>query len=136
MRSRFILFVTFLSCFFYSYSQEKVIINQDTLVTITPKNLSTINGIIEEFEWTKAENGTLREIVKTDSVRLCLKDSILAQQELREQKKEEFYIDQAKTLVQEKESLEKDNKKLKKKTAIFSGGAGILGIIIGILIML
>lgn len=136
MRNKLILFAMFLSCFFYMHSQEKVVINQDTLITITPKNLSTINGIIEEFEWTKVENGTLREIIKTDSIRICLKDSILVQQELREKKKEEFYIDQANNLVKEKTSLEEKNKKLKKKATIFTGVGGILGLIIGILIML
>ncbi len=136
MRNKLILFAMFLSCFFYMHSQEKVVINQDTLITITPKNLSTINGIIEEFEWTKVENSTLREIIKTDSIRICLKDSILVQQELREKKKEEFYIDQANNLVKEKTSLEEKNKKLKKKATIFTGVGGILGLIIGILIML
>ena len=136
MRNKLILFAMFLSCFFYMHSQEKVVINQDTLITITPKNLSTINGIIEEFEWTKVENSTLREIIKTDSIRICLKDSILVQQELREKKKEEFYVDQANNLVKEKTSLEEKNKKLKKKATIFTGVGGILGLIIGILIML
>lgn len=139
----FILIVFLFSFTFLGNAQEKVVINGDTLIQITPKNLSTINGIIEEFEWTKKENSLLREAAKIDSTRLCLKDSIIVAQEEREKKKEAYYIEQATQLATENVNLSNQNDKLAtenkkaKKKAWFAGGAGgILGIIIGILIML
>ena len=128
---------------FLGNAQEKVVMNGDTLIQITPKHLSTINGIIENFEWTKKENNLLKEAARIDSTRLALKDSIIVVQEQREKKKEAYYIEQATqlatqnvTLSNQNEKLATENKKAKKKAWFAGGAGGILGIIIGILIML
>lgn len=138
MKNKLCLFILTL---FFSFipigAQEKIILGGDTLVTITPKQLSTINGLIEHLEWTKKEAEVMRLTIRLDSTRIALKDSIIATQEIREKKKEEFYINQSTQLANENLKLSEENKKLRgRKIWAIAGGSGILGLILGILIML
>ena len=73
-----VVLLAFISFSLSINSQEVMVINKDTVITITPKNLKTINGIITSFEWQKKEITTLDSIIKKDSVLLETKDSLLS----------------------------------------------------------
>ena len=121
-----VVLLAFISFSLSINSQEVMVINKDTVITITPKNLKTINGIIPSFEWQKKEITTLDSIIKKDSVLLETKDSLLSTQLIREKKKEDFYVNQAKALASE-------NATLKKKKKVGVRNAAGLGLIIGLL---
>ena len=124
--------------FFSLIGQEKLIVKGDTLVTLTGKQLSTVNGIIESYEWTLKENKLLEKKIATDSARLAAKDSIIVVQKEIEKKKEAYYIEQSEELVRQNMKLQELNESLrgkyKKRTWIIGGAAGILGLLVGILI--
>lgn len=124
--------------FFSLIGQEKMIVKGDTLVTLTGKQLSTVNGIIESYEWTLKENELLEKKIATDSARLAAKDSIIVVQKEIEKKKEAYYIEQSEELVRQNMKLQELNESLKgkykKRTWIIGGAAGILGLLVGILI--
>ena len=124
--------------FFSLIGQEKLIVKGDTLVTLTGKQLSTVNGIIESYEWTLKENKLLEKKIVTDSARLAAKDSIIVVQKEIEKKKEAYYIEQSEELVRQNMKLQELNESLrgkyKKRTWIIGGAAGILGLLVGILI--
>lgn len=105
--------------------------NKDTIVAITPKDVKTINTIIVGYEWRGKEIQALDSLVKKDSLLLATKDSLLATQLVREKKKEDYYIEQAKALATENATLKK-KKKVGVRTA---GGIGLLvGLLIGLIL--
>ena len=127
--------IFFLFFFFpHIHSQQKIVVGKDTVIAITPTELGKINGMIEDLEWTKKENRILHEMVKTDSIRLCAKDSIISAQLSREQKKELYYINQAQDLVNENTKLKSKNSSLKKKTIFGIGIGTVLGFVVGLLL--
>ena len=124
------IIMTFLLFFLFipTNAQSLLINGKDTMVVITPEELVKINKIIVSEEYLRKTVETQNELLSADSALLAEKDSIIQYTELREQKKEAFYIDQT-------TALKKDLKK--KKTFSFLKGSGIgaiIGLIIGILL--
>lgn len=122
-----IILVFLLSFVLSSSAQNKVVINGDTLVTITPENLKTINKIIVDLEYSKKIQTRQQNIIKQDSVLLEIKDSLILQYNIREKKKEEYYISQASKLIE-------DNNKLRKKARVKSTWLGTIGLVLGLLV--
>lgn len=127
-----ILFFSFLFYFNSSiYAQKKILINNDTVVAITPKELSTVNKIIESYEWSKKEIILKDSLIQLDSVNIATQDSLIAELKLREKKKEDFYINQSLLFKQEQERLKKE---FRKKTILGIGGGTLIGALVGILV--
>ena len=122
-----IILIFLLSFVLSSSAQNKVVINGDTLVTITPENLKTINKIIVDLEYSKKIQTRQQNIIKQDSVLLGIKDSLILQYNIREKKKEEYYISQASKLIE-------DNNRLKKKARTKSTWLGTIGLVLGLLV--
>lgn len=122
-----IILVFLLSFVLSSSAQNKVVINGDTLVTITPENLKTINKIIVDLEYSKKIQTRQQNIIKQDSVLLGIKDSLILQYNIREKKKEEYYISQASKLIE-------DNNRLRKKARVKSTWLGTIGLVLGLLV--
>lgn len=110
-----------------SSAQNKVVINGDTLVTITPENLKTINKIIVDFEYSKKIQTKQQSIIKQDSILLGVKDSLISLYNIREKKKEEYYINQTNKLIE-------NNNRLRKKAKMKSTWLGSIGLLIGLLV--
>lgn len=121
------IIIVLLSFVLSSSAQNKVVINGDTLVTITPENLKTINKIIVDLEYSKKIQTRQQNIIKQDSVLLGVKDSLILQYNIREKKKEEYYISQASKLIE-------DNNKLRKKARVKSTWLGTIGLVLGLLV--
>lgn len=114
----------------YSYGQEIIELEGDTMVTISQGQLKTINSIIIDKEYTSKENILLDSLVlQKDSVISILtkkyetKDSIVSRY-IRVIDFQEDRID----------GLEKSIKKEKIRKVGWGIGGGIVGIILGILI--
>ena len=121
------IIIVLLSFVLSSSAQNKVVINGDTLVTITPENLKTINKIIVDLEYSKKFQTRQQNIIKQDSVLLGIKDSLILQYNIREKKKEEYYISQTSKLIE-------DNNKLRKKARVKSTWLGTIGLVLGLLV--
>ena len=107
---------------FPSYAQEKVVLNGDTLVTITPKQLGTINEIIVRYEYGQKEIELKDSIISLDNRSLVLKDSIIVLQKNN-------------ILLQEiiNEDLKRKSKINVRKSIFISSGVGIVvGLLIGL----
>ena len=113
------------------YSQKKVVIGIDTLITITPQELKTINGIIADWEYRMRESVIMDSLLTIKDEQLGIKDSIIVEIQERERIKEEYYLDQSKRLYQENEELKK---KSFFKTVLGAGGGFVLGILLAIII--
>lgn len=114
----------------YSYGQEIIELEGDTMVTISQGQLKTINSIIVDKEYTSKENILLDSLVlQKDSVisiltkKYEIKDSIVSRY-LRVIDFQEDRID----------GLEKSIRKEKIRKVGWGIGGGIVGIILGILI--
>jgi hypothetical protein len=114
----------------YSYGQEIIELEGDTMVTISQGQLKTINSIIVDKEYTSKENILLDSLVlQKDSVisiltkKYEIKDSIVSRY-LRVIDFQEDRID----------GLEKSIKKEKIRKVGWGIGGGIVGIILGILV--
>lgn len=114
----------------YSYGQEIIELEGDTMVTISQGQLKTINSIIIDREYTSKENILLDSLVlQKDSVisiltkKYEMKDSIVSRY-IRVIDFQEDRID----------GLEKSIKKEKIRKVGWGIGGGIVGIILGILI--
>ena len=114
----------------YSYGQEIIELEVDTMVTISQGQLKTINSIIVDKEYTSKENILLDSLVlQKDSVisiltkKYEIKDSIVSRY-LRVIDFQEDRID----------GLEKSIKKEKIRKVGWGIGGGIIGIILGILV--
>lgn len=114
----------------YSYGQEIIELEGDTMVTISQGQLKTINSIIIDREYTSKENILLDSLVlQKDSVisiltkKYEMKDSIVSRY-IRVIDFQEDRID----------GLEKSIKKEKIRKVGWGLGGGIVGIILGILI--
>lgn len=126
--NKLLISILFLFCFFISHSQDTT-----RVIQITPHELSQINGIIEEFEWTKEENRLLREKLSVDSIRLVQKNEEIRTIELRESKKEIYYTDRISSLLTENDKLKLKNEKYRKRIYWGAGISGVVGLAIGLL---
>ena len=135
MKTKLLISILFL---FFSFhlslsGQTMTVINGDTIIQITPQQLGKINGIIEEWKWTKEENRLLKEKSNSDSIRIFLMGEEIKTIEQRETKKEIYYTDKVSSLLTENDKLKLQNKKYKKKFIIGAGVSGAIGIVVGLL---
>lgn len=107
-----------------AYGQKKIILDGDTLVAITPKELVTVNKIIVDLEHTKKQVALQDTMIRLDSLELCMKDSIIETQRIKEVKLNSYWNDQI--------TMEK---KKRKKSIFWSSGIGVtVGLILGLCI--
>lgn len=112
-------------------AQKKVVINNDTLITITPDNLKTINKMIMDLDYHKQVVEGYKELVKKDSVLLGVKDSLIIQYNIREAKKEQYYIDQTSKLMADNKRIKKEGRK---RTTWMSIICLLVGAVVGVLV--
>lgn len=112
-------------------AQKKVVINNDTLITITPDNLKTINKMIMDLDYHKQVVESYKELVKKDSVLLGVKDSLIVQYNIREAKKEQYYIDQTSKLMADNKRIKKEGRK---RTTWMSIICLLVGAVVGVLV--
>lgn len=98
----------------------------DTLVTITPENLKTINSIIVDLESSKEIIRLQKNIIQEDSLIKLEKDSIINYQWSMQKTKDNYYIESIDGL---KKSIEKEKRKKKTLVGVLGSVAAILGII-------
>lgn len=130
MKSKVILLL-FLILPLICSAQKKVVINNDTLITITPDNLKTINKMIMDLDYHKQVVEGYKELVKKDSVLLGVKDSLIVQYNIREAKKEQYYIDQTSKLMADNKRIKKEGRK---RTTWMSIICLLVGAIVGVLV--
>ena len=107
-----------------AWGQKKIVLEGDTLITITPKELVTVNKIIVDLEHTKKQVALQDTMIRLDSLELCMKDSIIETQRIKEVKLNSYWNDQI--------TMEK---KKRKKSIFWSSGIGItVGLILGLCI--
>lgn len=107
-----------------AWGQKKIVLEGDTLVAITPKELVTVNKIIVDLEHTKKQVALQDTMIRLDSLELCIKDSIIETQRIKEVKLNSYWNDQI--------TMEK---KRRKKSIFWSSGIGItVGLILGLCI--
>lgn len=105
-------------------AQEIVEHKGDTLITITPGNLKTINSIIVDLENSKEIIGIQERMIFEDSIIKIQKDSIINYQREIQLKKDDYYINSIQGL---QDSLKKEKRKKKLWTGILGSVAVILG---------
>ena len=130
MKSKVILLL-FLILPLICSAQKKVVINNDTLITITPDNLKTINKMIMDLDYHKQVVEGYKELVKKDSVLLGVKDSLIVQYNIREAKKEQYYIDQTSKLMANNKRIKKEGRKRTTWTSII---CLLVGAVVGVLV--
>lgn len=108
-------------------AQEIIEHKGDTLITITPNNLKTINCIIADFEYNNKQIKLYKEIIFQDSLLISNKDSVIRATNQIMETKEKYYQD---TAAQLQKSLEKEKKKRTLWTSILGGVAAIFGILL------
>ena len=107
-----------------AWGQKKIILEGDTLIAITSKELVTVNKIIVDLEHTKKQVALQDTMIRLDSLELCMKDSIIETQRIKEVKLNSYWNDQI--------TMEK---KKRKKSIFWSSGIGItVGLILGLCI--
>lgn len=134
MKTKILISILFL---FFSFpllhGQTMTVVGGDTIVQITPQQLNQINGIIEDWKWTKEENRLLKEKSSSDSIRISLMGEEIRTIEQREAKKEAYYTDRVSNLLTENDKLKIKNEKYKKKFILGIGISGTAGLVIGLL---
>lgn len=131
MKSKVILLLLLLILPLICSAQKKVVINNDTLITITPDNLKTINKMIMDLDYHKQVVEGYKELVKKDSVLLGVKDSLIIQYNIREAKKEQYYIDQTSKLMADNKRIKKEGRK---RTTWMSIICLLVGAVVGVLV--
>lgn len=107
-----------------AWGQKKIVLEGDTLIAITPKELVTVNKIIVDLEHTKKQMALQDTMIRLDSLELCMKDSIIETQRIKEVKLNSYWNDQI--------TMEK---KKRKKSIFWSSGIGVtVGLILGLCI--
>lgn len=107
-----------------AWGQKKIVLEGDTLIAITSKELVTVNKIIVDLEHTKKQVALQDTMIRLDSLELCMKDSIIETQRIKEVKLNSYWNDQI--------TMEK---KKRKKSIFWSSGIGVtVGLILGLCI--
>ena len=107
-----------------AWGQKKIVLEGDTLIAITSKELVTVNKIIVDLEHTKKQVALQDTMIRLDSLELCMKDSIIETQRIKEVKLNSYWNDQI--------TMEK---KKRKNSIFWSSGIGItVGLILGLCI--
>lgn len=124
MRKTISLLLGFFLITSMAWGQKKIVLEGDTLIAITPKELVTVNKIIVDLEHTKKQVALQDTMIRLDSLELCMKDSIIETQRIKEVKLNSYWNDQI--------TMEK---KKRKKSIFWSSGIGItVGLILGLCI--
>lgn len=119
----------FVALFFFPFfiqGQEIIEHNGDTLITITPGEVKTMNSIIVDLERSKDIISLQKKMILEDSIVIVKKDSIMVVQKELQLKKEDYYISSI-------QGLEKSLKKEKRKRKIWAGILGSVAVILGVL---
>ena len=111
---------------FFAKGQEIIEHNGDTLITITPSNLKTINCIIVDFENTRDQLNNYKKLSIQDSILIRNQTNMIAAKDSLLKKKETYYIQSIKQL---QNSIEKEKKKKRWLWGILGTIAAILGTI-------
>ena len=111
-----------------SYSQQIIEYNGDTLVAITQKDLTTINSIIVDYEYTQKELGYYKNLSQVDSATISALDSIIVEKDIMFKKKEDYYIELNNSI---QTTLKRERKKY--QIAGYSLGAAVLVLVTVIL---
>lgn len=107
-----------------AWGQKKIVLEGDTLIAITLKELVTVNKIIVDLEHTKKQVALQDTMIRLDSLELCMKNSIIETQRIKEVKLNSYWNDQI--------TMEK---KKRKKSIFWSNSIGItVGLILGLCI--
>ena len=103
----------------FSYSQEIVEYKGDTIVAISPKNLSTINSIIADYEITKEMLDLYKQSSFTDSVLIKTLNQTILEKDTMFNKKTDYYTEINRNL----ETIIKKERKKHRFTKTLLGGA-------------
>ena len=124
MRKTISLLLGFFLITSMAWGQKKIVLEGDTLIAITSKELVTVNKIIVDLEHTKKQVALQDTMIRLDSLELCMKDSIIETQRIKEVKLNSYWNDQI--------TMEK---KKRKKSIFWSSGIGVtVGLILGLCI--
>ena len=107
-------------------SQRIVEMNNDTVIVIKPKDVTTINCIIVDLELTKKKCELQDKIILQDSVKIGFLEKIVDTKDSILYKKEIMYNNTI-------NNLEKSIRKEKREKYLWTGAASFLAIIFGIL---
>lgn len=113
-----------LSPFLGIRAQEIVEHKGDTLITLTPENLKTINSIIVDLENIRDLSEVQESLIKEDSVVMAKKDSIIFYQQKIQIMRDNYYVF---SITELQESLRKEKKRKKTWLGILGSVAVILG---------
>lgn len=113
-----------LSPFLGIRAQEIVEHKGDTLITLTPGNLKTINSIIVDLENIRDLSEVQESLIKEDSVVMAKKDSIIFYQQKIQIMRDNYYVF---SITELQESLRKEKKRKKTWLGILGSVAVILG---------
>lgn len=76
MKKISIIFAFLLFFLTNSFSQKRVVINGDTVVTLAPKSVAKINRMLEDRLWLKRENTLKDSLIVIKDMRLTEKDKL------------------------------------------------------------
>lgn len=128
MFRRFFILLVFILVSSFLRSQEVIEYRGDTLISISPKDLVTINTVFTKYSFVKKELDLYKSLHSVDSVLILTKDSILESTKLVYLEKEDYYMRSIETL---ENLIEKEKKKHKiTKGILVSSALVILGVIL------
>lgn len=128
MFKRFFILLVFILVSSFLRSQEVIEYRGDTLISISPKDLVTINTVFTKYNFVKKELDLYKSLHSVDSVLILTKDSILESTKSVYLEKEDYYMRSIETL---ENLIEKEKKKHKiTKGILVSSALVILGVIL------
>ncbi len=128
MFKRFFILLVFILVSSFLRSQEVIEYRGDTLISISPKDLVTINTVFTKYSFVKKELDLYKSLHSVDSVLILTKDSILESTKSVYLEKEDYYMRSIETL---ENLIEKEKKKHKiTKGILVSSALVILGVIL------
>lgn len=128
MFKRFFILLVFILVSSFLRSQEVIEYRGDTLISISPKDLVTINTVFTKYNFVKKELDLYKSLHSVDSALILTKDSILESTKSVYLEKEDYYVRSIETL---ENLIEKEKKKHKiTKGILVSSALVILGVIL------
>lgn len=128
MFKRFFILLVFILVSSFLRSQEVIEYRGDTLISISPKDLVTINTVFTKYSFVKKELDLYKSLHLVDSALILTKDSILESTKSVYLEKEDYYMRSIETL---ENLIEKEKKKHKiTKGILVSSALVILGVIL------
>lgn len=124
---KYILLVIMIIVSIFSYSQEIIEYKGDTIVAISPKNLSTINSIIADYEITKEMLDLYKQSSFADSVLIKTLNQTILEKDTMFSKKTDYYTEINKNL---ETIIEKERKKHRFTKTLLGGAIVSVGILL------